>query len=51
MLRLYQYISEGISSFMKVHEKEVFTIGARLLAAACVVTAVIMAQRCSSQLF
>lgn len=51
MLRLYQHLSNWFSSFMGTHEKDLFTIGARVLAAACVLLAVILAQRCSSQLF
>ena len=51
MLRLYQQISSCLASFMARHEKDIFTTGARILAALCIIVAVIIAHRLGSQFF
>lgn len=51
MLRIYQYINERLSSLMSRHEKRIFTTGARLLAAVCIIVAVCIVRDCSSQIF
>lgn len=51
MLLIYQHLNNWFSSFMSKHEKDIYTIGARILAVACAVLAIVIAYRCTSQLF
>lgn len=51
MFRLYQHISSRLSTFMARREKTIFTTGARILAALCIIVAVIIAHRLGSQFF
>lgn len=51
MLRIYHHLNNWFSSFMSSHEKDIYTTGARMLAVACVVIAIIIAYRCTSQFF
>ena len=51
MFRLYQLVSSKLASLMERHEKNLFTTGARLLAAICIIVAAIYAYRLGSQLF
>lgn len=51
MLRIYQRLNNWFSSFMSTHEKGLFTTGAKVMAAVCTIVAMLLAHRCSSQLF